>query len=433
MRARVAGRISVTAAALVLTMLAAACSSSKSSTATTSAPATTGAPSASSTTSATQDVLGTSKPATGDPVVVGLISNGVTAGINNQIELDMADATVKWLNDRQGGIGGRPIKLVTCTDQADPGKAADCANQLISQNVVAVVIGSSAVIQDEWKPLHDAKIPVVTFSGVGDLLKDPATTFTIGSPPSSLTIVPAAAAKAQGKTKISAMVIDVPAATDNYTAAEPALKQVGITLNLVRIPIGTPDMTPQAQQIVSGGDPGILNVLGNDTFCITAFNALRAVGFNGTITTAAPCITDATRKAVPGSYLKGMQLSYSAPVGDTTNKSYALLKAVVDTYGAGKDIDLSRTQAWAMFMTITGLQGGVDGISGDITPASIASTMKQMRWKLLPGAGGLHYRCNAKADPANPAVCLTGTLVSSLDASGNPTTYKVVNDTPIPD
>jgi len=55
-----------------------------------------------------------------------------------------------------------------------------------------------------------------------------------------------------------------------------------------------------------------------------------------------------------------------------------------------------------------------------------------MAWKELPGAGGLHFRCDGKADPANPAVCVPGTLISSLDANGNPTGFKVAGDDPIP-
>jgi branched-chain amino acid transport system substrate-binding protein len=415
--------------------VAVGCSStSKSSSSSSSARAasTTVAPPTSVASSTSADAFGTPNPVTGQPVPVGVISNGDTASTSNQIEIDVANAEVKWLNDRKGGFGGRPIKLVTCTDGGDPGKAGDCANQMISDGVVAVVIGSSQVIDNEWKPLHDAHIPVVTYSDSGNLLQDAATTFGIGSGPGAVVIVPEAAAKAQNKTKISAMVIDVPAATDLYVAAVPGLKAEGITLNMIRIPLGTPDMTPQAQQIVSGGDPGIVNVLGNDTFCIAAFKALQAVGYTGTITTAGPCISDATRKAVPASVLKGMQLSFQAPVSDTASPSYQLYSNVINTYGGGK-IDISRSTGWDMWITLNGLFFGVKGISGDITPATVASTLHGMTWTELPGAGGLHYRCNGKADPANPSLCMRGTLVSSLDATGNPTTYTAAGDTQIPD
>jgi branched-chain amino acid transport system substrate-binding protein len=423
--------------ALSVSLLVAACSSSSKTNAITSTTSTPAASSASSvattsTTSAADAVLGAVNPAKGDPVLVGLISSGKTTGIDNQIEVDVANATVKWWNDRQGGIGGRPVKLVVCTDQADPGKAGDCANQLIQQNVVAAMIGSSAVVLNEWQPLNDAHIPVFTLGGSSKLYQDPTSTFSVGSPTAGIVDVAVQAAKDANKTRITAMVIDVPAATDIYKTAGPLIKaKYGIDLTMVPIAIGTPDMTPQAQRIVSGGDPGIVNVLGNDTFCIAAFNGLRAVGYKGPITTASVCISAATLKAVPADYLKGMQLSYTGPVGDNSNPSTILYDTVMKTYET-TPIDLSRTTGISMFIIANALEFGVQGISGAVTPATITAAMKGMPWKLLPGAGGLHFRCNGKADPANPAVCVPGVLISSLDATGNPTTFRLATDDPIP-
>jgi branched-chain amino acid transport system substrate-binding protein len=422
--------------AMLVSVLAAACSSSKTSASTsTTAAAGTSAPTVAttSTTSAADAVLGPLNQAKGDPVLVGLISSGKTTGIDNQIEVDVANATVKWWNDREGGIGGRPVKLVVCTDQADPGKAGDCANQLIQQNVVAAMIGSSAVVVNEWQPLHDSHIPVFTLGGSSKLYQDPVSTFSVGSPTAGIVDVSVQAAKDANKTKITAMVIDVPAATDIYKSGAPLIKsKYGIDLVLVPIALGTPDMTPQAQKIVSSGDPGIVNVLGNDTFCIAAFNGLRAVGYTGTITTGGSCISAATIKAVPGSYLKGMQLSYGAPIGDNANPSTILYNTVMKTY-EDTSIDLTRTTGISMFIIANALEFGVQGISGAITPATITAAMKGMAWKVLPGAGGLHFRCNGKADPANPGVCVPGVLVSSLDATGNPTGFKLAGDDPIPD
>jgi branched-chain amino acid transport system substrate-binding protein len=44
-------------------------------------------------------------------------------------------------------------------------------------------------------------------------------------------------------------------------------------------------------------------VIGSDSFCIAALNGLHTVGFTGPVTAIAQCITDATRKSVPGSVL----------------------------------------------------------------------------------------------------------------------------------
>lgn len=420
-------------AASAVALLVAGCSTSSKSSSSTSTTQPSGASGSSGSSGSSADaVLGALNPAKGTPVVVGLISSGKTTGIDNQIEVDVAQATVKWWNEREGGIGGHPVQLAVCTDQADPGKAGDCANQLIQQNVVAAMVGSSAVIVNEWQPLHDAHIPVFTLGGSAKLYQDPTSTFSVGSPTAGIVDVSVQAAKDAHKTKITAMVIDVPAATDIYKSAAPIIKaKYGIDLTLVPIALGTPDMTPQAQRIISGGDPGVVNVLGNDTFCIAAFNALRTVGYSGTITTGSPCISAATIKAVPGSYLKGMELSNSTPSGDNSNPSTVLYDTVIKTYGSGS-IDLSRATGASMFVIANELEFGVQGISGSITPATVTAAMKGMAWKELPGGGGLHFRCNGKADSANPAVCVPGVLVTSLDATGHPGAFRLAGDDPIP-
>ena len=61
-------------------------------------------------------------PAKGTPVKIGVISNGKTPTIDNSHETPVAEATAKWINEYQGGIGGHPIQLVICNDGNEPGQ-----------------------------------------------------------------------------------------------------------------------------------------------------------------------------------------------------------------------------------------------------------------------------------------------------------------------
>src|SRR5262245_58999789 len=104
-------------------------------------------------------VLGAVHRASGEPVKVGLVSDGKSPSVDQSIELAVAAATVKYVNERRGGIGGRPIELTTCETQLDPGRATDCADQMVEQQVAAVLVGSSGVLEDVWRPLHAAGVP----------------------------------------------------------------------------------------------------------------------------------------------------------------------------------------------------------------------------------------------------------------------------------
>src|SRR5947209_5490029 len=143
------------AVALLATMLVAtACgSSSKSSSSSGSTTTVAGA----------ADPLGPMNPEKGTPVKVGVISDGKGSGIDNSQESPVAQATAKYVNERMGGFAGHPIELVICENNQDPAKAVDCANQLITAKVAAVVIGASALVESAWTPLHKAGIPVMMF------------------------------------------------------------------------------------------------------------------------------------------------------------------------------------------------------------------------------------------------------------------------------
>jgi branched-chain amino acid transport system substrate-binding protein len=374
------------------------------------------------------EVLGPEAPASGEPVKVGLISDGPNGVTDMAIEMDVADAAVQYFNEHHSGIGGRPIELVTCASETDPARSVDCANQMVEENVVGVIVGALSAAENVWAPLDEAQIPVMFYAvNSAQMLTDPDSTFILSNPGSATVGTPISAAQDAGESKVTVVVIDVPAALSVYESIAPAaFEEAGLELEVVPVPPGTADMTPQMQQ-VADSDPGLVQVVGNDTFCISAFQGLQAVGFDGQVTTISQCLSDSTRQAVPAEFLDGMIVSATAPVG-AENPSTELYEAVVDTYGG--DIDTSRSTGMNMFITVAGFMTALDGLSGDVTPESVTSTIKGMDETELPGSGGLTYRCNGEAVPRTPAVCTTGALVTTLDAEGQPAEYEVVNQEP---
>ena len=365
--------------------------------------------------------------ASGEPIRVGMVSDGRSDAVDQTIELDVADAAAAYVNERRGGIGGRPLELVTCETQLDPAKATDCANQMVEQGVVAVLLGSSGVLEDVWRPLHEAGLPTVFFAAAGDaVLGDDQSTFVLTNPQGSLLQVPIDLAESDGADKVTAVVIDVPPATEGLETNAPRFEEAGLDLELVPIPPGTADMTAQLSDVV-GGDPGVVLVLGNDTFCISAFQALQALGFDGTVTAVTQCVTDATRDALPEGSLEGIVVGAPVPVG-VDDESTELYRAVADTYGDG--IDTSRIAGVGAFVVVAGFAAGLEGLEGGVTPESIIAALRSMPETELPGAGGLQFRCDGEVMADNPAVCTAGSLTTTLDADGQPTTYQTADAAP---
>ena len=374
--------------------------------------------------------LGPKNPAKGTPVKIGLITDGKTSGTDNSIETPVSEAAVKWMNQYRNGVGGHPIDLDICVDGGDPSKSTDCANQMIQDGVAAVVFGSNQFSVNSWTPLHAAGIPVFVFgSGTPQLIDDPDSTFVLGSPSAQQSLI-IGAAKAQKTKKVSGVIIDVPAATDLFKDTTP-YKKAGLQFTMTPVALGTADMTPQMQKVVTTNPKGVVHVVGNDSFCIAAFNGLRTAGFKGQVTTIPQCFSDATRTAVPADFLKGMKISASGPIDTPKDPSIKQYYAVLDKFGAS-DVDKSRQTGLSMFQGITGVSVATQNLKGAATPKTVIAAAKAMPWSVLPGTGGIHIRCNGKADPTVPGSCTAASLVATLDAQGKASSYTKVGDTQIP-
>lgn len=375
-----------------------------------------------------QELLGPEDQATGEPVRLGMVSDGATQAFDNTDELRAAEATAEYWNEHRGGVGGRPIEVVTCETGADPAGATDCANQMVEEDVAAVALSQSGLSESVWEPLHAAGIPTMFFQAFGEgLLTDEQSTFALVSPLSTFYGLPISVAESEETDKITFVIIDVPQALDilQEGAGPDILDSAGIDYEIVQVPPGTADMTSQMQQVADSG-AGVVHVIGNDAFCIAAFNGLSAVGYDGAITSISQCITDATRDGVPGDVLEGTYLTASVALGATDDPTYQLYKAITSTYGDHVE-DVENVTAMGGYTAMAALATSLNEIEGDITPETVIETIEAMPEQELPGGGGVTFQCDRSAVDAQPAVCSNGWLRTQLDAGGQPTTYEAMD------
>jgi branched-chain amino acid transport system substrate-binding protein len=377
------------------------------------------------------DVLGPVDEATGEPVVVGFISDGQSASIDLTVEFEAAEATVEYVNQHLGGIGGRPLELVTCEAKLDPAVAADCANQMVEQQVSAVLVATTGVAEAVWQPIHDAGVPSFWFAGTAEpMMTDAENTFILSNPLGLGIDVPLAVAEDEDADRAIAVLIDVPAAVEPFeNEGIPAFEDAGIEMELVRVPPGTPEMISQLQPAIDGTD--LVHMVGNDSFCIAAFQGLATLGYEGAVTAVGPCISDATRTALTGGELDGVVVPTAVPYG-VEDETTELARAVFDTYGSG-EIDFTRAAPANTFLVVAGFATAMQEIGADITPESIIATAQSMPDSELPGGAGLHVRCGGAAVEGNPGICVRGVLTATLDAEGIASAFAPTDTEPIGD
>jgi branched-chain amino acid transport system substrate-binding protein len=89
--------------------------------------------------------LGNGKKAAGEPIKLGAI-NTKQPGTDFTEIARAAEAYFKCVNDN-GGIDGRPVRLVMETEQTDPAQAAAAAKKLIETEKVVGIVGSTSIIE----------------------------------------------------------------------------------------------------------------------------------------------------------------------------------------------------------------------------------------------------------------------------------------------
>jgi branched-chain amino acid transport system substrate-binding protein len=377
------------------------------------------------------ELLGPEDAATGEPVKIGMVSDGATDAFDNTDELRSAEATAEYWNTHKGGVGGRPIEVVTCETGADPAGATDCANQLVEQDVVAVALSQSAVATEVWEPLHAAGVPTMWFQTSGQgIIADTESSFVLVNPLTGLFGQPLSVAESEGASRIAFVVINVPQALEGLEALAPSvLEAAGLEYDVYAIDPGTADMTAQMQEVVDSGAE-VVQITGNDAFCIAAFNGLAAVGFEGSKVVISQCITDATREAVPGDLLEGTYITSTVALKAEDDPTYQLYRAVMETYG--QDVtDVDNNTAMGAYAAMGALATSLGAIEGDVTAETVIEAIKAMPESELPGGGGMTFQCGGSASSMLPAVCSNDFLQTTLDAEGEPTTYEALDATDV--
>jgi branched-chain amino acid transport system substrate-binding protein len=365
--------------------------------------------------------------ATGEPIPVGFVNS--EGGAFSVPELRFGNEVAEeYINTRLGGVEGRPLQVSRCATDGSPESSIDCANQFVEAGVVAVALSQSGVTDSLWEPLHEAGVPTFLFQTSSEAIAaDSETSFVMFNPLGTLYSSPIAAAEEANADHVAFVVIDVPQALETFDSGQgpEILENAGLDYDLIAIPPGTADMTSQMQE-VANSDAGVVQVIGNDAFCIAAFNGLTAVGYEGEITSITQCITDATREAVPGDVLEGISVISTYALLADDDPTWQLYEAVMSTFGDEVE-DVNNSTSMGAYATMGSLLSALDGIEGDVTAETVVQTVKAMEEQEIPGGGGMTFQCGGSASEEMPAVCTNQSLRAVLDAEGNPATYEVAD------
>jgi len=206
----------------------------------------------------------TSAGLTGSPVKVMGIGGYTVSDPLAFIKPDLQAAAAAV--NRAGGIHGHPLQMLICDDNGDPNKNLACSRQAVAEHVAAVITTDPDTI---------AGLPILQAAGIPDLStlgfwnQELTSRFVFpvnGGAPGEAADNAALLVKGAHARRIAIVYADQPDGLQSEQAAAAALKRLGIT-SVRAVPMNehtTTDPTPVVIRSTEGGIQAVLLILAYD-------------------------------------------------------------------------------------------------------------------------------------------------------------------------
>jgi branched-chain amino acid transport system substrate-binding protein len=376
-------------------------------------------------TRASSDALGPADPATGPPVRIGLVNAEGGAALSLPDVRAGAEAAVAYANEHLGGLAGHQIELDVCNDLGDGASLPACSNELVGNDVVAVLEG---LITSEGRnvigTVTDAGIPWVgNVTTPGPLNAD-----GVFAPIDSLLAMAgteASWAVDHGYERTAFLSLDIPNIHSQIEGVfEPLAEANGFELTPFLIPPSAADVTPQVTAALAT-DPDSIFVASVESQCEAILAALQAAGSTTPLFLNDACGSRAIRSELPDA-VEGATV-YGDYFPEDRSEPTERFEAVMAQYSPDTSTTGFAVNGYsAVLSLVTAVNQAPPG--GDLTPAAVATALTQAGDVPHPIIDGATVNCDGTAVPGYTAACsVTGRMATIRD--GESTDIEVVDAT----
>ncbi len=348
--------------------------------------------------------------AAGEPIKLGIATN---TSLFPQVG-DGTDVAVEFVNEQLGGVGGRPIELVTCAAVAAEDGAGCGAQFANDDDIVLAMVGAMLAGNEEF---YAAISGIKPGYGLGPLgLADFTTTDSV-----SYTSAALGAGMGGGlfvaedlQPEVAALVVtDDAAGRGALSLLEPVLAERGVELVSVFVsPVAT---APEIESAFRSAGADTVDAMLIGLFeqgCIAAYDALRSLGVDALerpVSTTTACWTPAFQEHVANSGEEGLFPNgwyFTNPLG--YNLFEPDLDSGIDTYRLASEqlgetdatTDVAAAGAFAGILTMVRHLNEVDG---DYSFDTLTAQIRDFEGPAMLQAGPI----DCAAPPIFTGVCST--------------------------
>ena len=349
----------------------------------------------------------------GPPVKVGFLNP--SGGAVPQPGADTgAIAAVEYINGELGGIGGRPLEMISCDTDTTPESATSCANSFVEEGVVAVMDGFNLSSSATLPVLSAAKIPLVGMIPFDSVTGSKAADRVYFAAPQASFLVGALQAfKQAGHDSVVLALVDTPSSHQTIDGLLPVLSQaLELDASGVYFSPTNPNFTALAATIAKDDpDAGGLIASPNEAACTALVQGLRQLRYDGTIFTAActDYIESAPAEASGGALYSSTWLPDAmdhAP--EDVKEDLAAAQEAIEAVEGGT----GGYYAYGEFAQFVTFAQALADVEGELTGPTVLSTLKGL--EDFPSFLGPEITCGSKTSPN----CTTEMLLFEVQEDG---------------
>lgn len=337
--------------------------------------------------------------ASAEPIVIGMINQEDTP-LGSFPEIRRAvEAGVEFVNTELGGVDGRPLELVTCITSFDAEQSASCAQQMVQEEVVALVGGLDVT--------SNGAVPVLAQNGIPSAGGIPANLveqqsdvhfFFSGGVTGGLAAFIADTVEEGGTSSVLAYgeFESFSVAAEDY--AVPVAESLGVDLELISYPLTATDFLPVLTRAAES-DPDSIIVAAAGTACAPIMTTFADLGIDAQLYLVGAC-ADVEILEASGDAYEGVIYNTEGPPLSVETEEGSIFLSVNELYADGEGGGAGTVGLRGFLNLYAVMDGlGADGVSRDAILEALRASEGQ------PSFWGHPYTCDGAQVEGLPALC----------------------------
>jgi branched-chain amino acid transport system substrate-binding protein len=345
-----------------------------------------------------------------EPIKIGIINQEDSpAGSFPELRF-AADAAVNFINAELGGVEGRPIELFPCATNFSVESSQGCAQELVLEEVVALVGGLDVLASGALPVLEQNGLPIVGGipAGLAEQRSPSSFAFSGGTSGGMAAMMQHAADQGYKKAFIAYGDFEsFKVAAEEYGAR--VAESLGMEVRLNAFPLFGADYTRVLNDAKAfGAEAVVINAA--DTACVPVMQGFRDLGFEGTLYMFGSCAAEHVIAEADGANFGVVFNSEGPPNADDIEGQ--IFDFASNEYNNG-DAQAAGTVAFRGMMNLYAIliELGADNItSAGIVDALQNSVDRESFW-------GHNYTCDGKQVPGLPSLCAPQQTLMTINGS----------------